>query len=199
MLRSWLLSTLYLLPGVVIGFTVHEFAHAFAADRLGDPTPRMEGRLSLNPSAHIDLMGLLTFILLGWGYARPVRIRPGHLRGRKWGEVIVSLAGPVSNLIVAAVFYALWRYVPGAVFNGFFLYGCTANITLFFLNLLPVVPLDGFSVLALFLPLRATGLVMWMKRYGIFVLLALSILNVLDWYLGTTQTFALLLFSAVMG
>lgn len=199
MLKSWLLSTLYLLPGLIIGFTVHESAHAFAADRLGDPTPRREGRLTLDPSAHIDLMGLVTFVLLGWGYARPVRIRPGNLRWRRAGEALVSLAGPVSNLVVAAVFYALLRFVPNAFLSSFFLYGCTCNVTLFFLNLLPIAPLDGFSVLKLFLPAKAMNFVFWMQRYGIYVLLVLSILNVLDWYLGLTQTFALLFFGAVMG
>ena len=199
MLRSWLLSTLFLLPGLVIGFTVHECCHALIAVKLGDHTPQQEGRLTLDPSAHIDAMGLLTFVLLGWGYARPVRVRPGNLRLRKWGEAIVSLAGPVSNLLLAVLFYALWYVLPDGLWSSFLFYGCTTNVTLFALNLLPIAPLDGFTVLKLLLPAKAMKFVFWMQRYGIYVLLVLSILNVLDMYLGVAQTFALLLFGAVMG
>ena len=185
-----------LLPGLVIGFTVHEFSHAFAADRLGDTTPGMEGRVTLNPSAHIDPWGLLLFVLLGWGYARPVRIRPGSLKGRKWGEAAVSLAGPVSNFALAAVFYTLWRLLPEGMWSSFLLSGCLCNVTLCTLNLLPVAPLDGFSVLKLFLPAKAAGFVLWMQRYGIMVLLVLSLLNVLDWYLRMSQALVVTVFRA---
>ena len=198
-LRAWLLGTLYLLPGLVIGFTVHECCHALAAVKLGDATPAREGRLTLNPSAHIDPMGLLMFVLLGWGYARPVRVRPGNLRLRKWGEAVVSLAGPFSNLLLAVLFYALWQLLPYGLWSDFLFYGCTTNVTLFALNLLPVAPLDGFTVLRLLLPVKAMNFVFWMQRYGIYVLLVLSIFNVLDMYLGVAQTFALLLFGTIMG
>ena len=94
---------------------------------LGDPTPRLEGRLTLNPTAHIDGLGLLLFALLGWGYARPVNVRIGSLRGRKWGEAAVSLAGPASNFVLAAVCYAFWKYLPDGLWSTFLLYGCSIN------------------------------------------------------------------------
>ena len=142
--RSWLLGLIYTLPALVLGFTLHEFSHAFAAVRLGDPTPRLEGRVTLNPSAHIDWVGVLLFVLLGWGYARPVHIQPGNLKGRKWGEALVALAGPLSNFLLAAACYALWDTLPAGSWSGFFYYGATVNLTLCFLNLLPVPPLDGY-------------------------------------------------------
>ena len=198
-LRSWLLGTLYLLPGLVLGFAVHEACHALAAVKLGDSTPAREGRLTLDPTAHIDLMGLITYLLLGWGYARPVRITVGSIRHGKWGEALVALAGPVSNLLLGAVFYALWRYVPQGLWSGFLLYGCYTNLTLCVLNLVPVAPLDGFTVLKLFLPLKAMKFVFWMQRYGIYVLLVLSMLNVLDIYLSVAQTALFVLLGTLLG
>ena len=191
---GWLQNLLFLLPGLVIGFTVHECCHALTAVALGDDTPRLEGRVTLNPSAHIDWLGMLLFVLLGWGYARPVRIVPGKLRGRKWGEAAVSLAGPVSNFVLAALFFALNVLLPQGIWSGFLLSGAQVNLTLCFLNLLPVPPLDGFSVLRAFLPLKWTRELLYLERYGILVLLALSFLGVLGRYLGYAQSMSLLLF-----
>ena len=196
-LRSWLLGLVYMLPALILGFTLHEFCHAAAAVRLGDPTPRWEGRLTLNPAAHIDWVGVLLFVLLGWGYAPPVRIQPGNLRGRKWGEAAVALAGPLSNFLLAALSYALWTYVPSGWWSGFFQYGATVNLTLCFLNLLPVPPLDGFAVLRAFLPLRSYRAVNFLQRYGVLILVALSLLGVLGRVLGTLQGAALRLFAQI--
>ena len=153
-LRTWLLGTLHLLPGLVLGFVVHEACHALAAVKLGDPTPAREGRLTLDPTAHIDRMGLITYLLLGWGYARPVRITVGNIRHGKWGEALVALAGPLSNLVLGAVFYAWWGFVPQGLWSGFLLSGCCSNLTLCVLNLVPVAPLDGFELLKLLMKNR---------------------------------------------
>lgn len=195
----WLQSLLYMLPGLIIGFTVHEFCHAAAADALGDNTPRLEGRLTLNPSAHIDWMGVVLFVLLGWGYARPVRIRVGNLRGRKWGEAAVSAAGPAANFVLAGLFYALCVHLPGGWWSGFLLYGCSINLTLCFLNLLPVPPLDGFSLLRLVIPLKWSRFVFFMQRYGIVLLVALSVLGLLDGYFGVTAGWAYAIFGVIFG
>ena len=180
-LRSWLLGLVYMLPALILGFTLHEFCHAAAAVRLGDPTPRWEGRLTLNPAAHIDWVGLLLFVLLGC----------------KWGEAAVALAGPLSNFLLAALSYALWTYVPSGWWSGFFQYGATVNLTLCFLNLLPVPPLDGFAVLRAFLPLRSYRAVNFLQRYGVLILVALSLLGVLGRVLGTLQGAALRLFAQI--
>lgn len=196
---GWLLGLLYMLPGLILGLTVHEYCHAATAVALGDPTPKMEGRLTLNPTAHIDGLGLLLFALLGWGYARPVNVRIGSLRGRKWGEAAVSLAGPASNFVLAAVCYAFWKYLPDGLWSTFLLYGCSINLTLCFLNLLPVPPLDGFALLRLVIPLRMSRFVFFMQRYGILILVALSFLGALDWYFGFAKGLAYLLFGLLPG
>ncbi len=196
---GWLRGLLYMLPGLIIGFTVHEYCHAAAAVALGDSTPRLEGRLTLNPAAHIDWLGLLLFVLLGWGYARPVNVRIGNLRGRKWGEAAVSLAGPSSNFVLAAVCYALWKILPDGLWTAFLFYACSINLTLCFLNLLPVPPLDGFALLRLILPLRMSKFVFFMQRYGILILVALSFLGALDWYFGIAKGLSYLLFGLLPG
>ena len=196
---GWLLGLLYMLPGLILGLTVHEYCHAATAVAMGDPTPRLEGRLTLNPTAHIDGLGLLLFALLGWGYARPVNVRIGSLRGRKWGEAAVSLAGPASNFVLAAVCYAFWKYLPDGLWSTFLLYGCSINLTLCFLNLLPVPPLDGFALLRLVIPLRMSRFVFFMQRYGILILVALSFLGALDWYFGFANGLAYLLFGLLPG
>ena len=174
--RSWLLGLIYTLPALVLGFTLHEFSHAFAAVRLGDPTPRLEGRVTLNPSAHIDWVGVLLFVLLGWGYARPVHIQPGNLKGRKWGEALVALAGPLSNFLLAAACYALWDALPAGSWSGFFYYGATVNLTLCFLNLLPVPPLDGGMALRHLADGRFTRLLNGIAGVSVLVLLAGGVL-----------------------
>lgn len=196
---AWLLGILYTLPALVVGFTVHEFCHAAVAVKLGDVTPRLEGRMTLNPSAHIDGLGLLLFVLLGWGYAKPVRIVPGNLRGRRWGEAAVALAGPVSNFVVAALFYALWSLLPAGAWSTFLYYGATVNLTLCFLNLLPVPPLDGFSVLKAFLPLRYSFTLARLQSYGLVALVLLSFIGVLGKYLGAMQSVGLMLFARLFG
>ena len=195
--RSWLLGLIYTLPALVLGFTLHEFSHAFAAVRLGDPTPRLEGRVTLNPSAHIDWVGVLLFVLLGWGYARPVHIQPGNLKGRKWGEALVALAGPLSNFLLAAACYALWDALPAGSWSGFFYYGATVNLTLCFLNLLPVPPLDGFSIVRVLIPLRSYRAVAWLQRYGILILVVLSLVGVLGRVLGAAQAASMRLFARI--
>lgn len=170
------LRILILLPGIILGLTVHEFAHGWTADRLGDPTARYAGRLTFNPLAHIDPIGLLALILAGFGWAKPVPVNPYRLRGNvRQGMVLVSLAGPAANLLLAfacALFLAggLGHLVP---------YGrqlldaaVWINIVLAVFNLLPVPPLDGAKVLAGILPGSQEWLYQ-MERYGTLILLVL--------------------------
>ncbi len=196
---EWLQNLLFLLPGLVIGFTIHEFSHAAMAVRLGDGTPRLEGRLTLNPSAHIDWVGMLLFVLLGWGYARPVHIVPGNLKGRAWGEAAVSAMGPASNFLAAATLFALFSLLPDGMWSPFLLAGSQVNLTLCFLNLLPLPPLDGFHVLRAFLPLKWARGILQLERYGVLILLALSFTGVLGRYLGFAQGISLALFFKLFG
>ena len=179
--QGWLLGILYTLPALVIGFTLHEYCHAAAAVLLGDSTPRVEGRLTLNPSAHIDWIGMLLFLLLGWGWAA------------------VSAAGPLSNFLLAMLCYVVTILLPQGVWMQFLLYGVSVNLTLCFLNLLPVPPLDGFAVLRALLGLRVGKVLDFMQKYGLILVLLLSLLGVLNSYLFLMRGLSIALFARLFG
>lgn len=168
-----LLATLLTLPGVIIALSFHEFAHAFVADRLGDPTPRNQGRLTLDPLKHMDPVGmfLLVFAHMGWG--KPVQINPNNFLkvSKEKGEALVALAGPVMNFILAfiltIIFYALILFIPGTgILKSFsainvmnvvitiVYYAIMVNIGLGVFNLIPIPPLDGSKIFLRFLPYR---------------------------------------------
>lgn len=159
-----LLSLVLSLPGVLIAITFHEFAHAFAAVKLGDETPKMQGRLSLNPLSHLDPIGIIMLIFAHIGWGKPVEINPRNFKGRistSAAEAIVSVAGPLMNFILALVFSlifaALTKFVPAL--NGIvaiiILDIIIINIGLGVFNLIPLPPLDGSKILAHFLPINA--------------------------------------------
>lgn len=165
--QNKLLSLLLTLPGVIIAITFHEFAHAFAADKLGDDTPRREGRLTLNPTAHLDPIGsvLLVFAHFGWG--KPVQINPRNFNrniSMSAGEAIVSAAGPIMNLLLAIIFtivwYAIARFAPvfligtqwGNIVSILLQMTIIVNIGLGIFNLIPLPPLDGSKILMHFAP-----------------------------------------------
>jgi Zn-dependent protease len=186
------------LATLVIALTVHEFAHAFAADRLGDDTPRLSGRLTLNPLAHLDILGSLVFVLVGFGWAKPVPINPYALRRRtSAGPMLVSAAGPFSNLLLAILAAVplklglLGSFAPsGAVLPSvsvFLSQFVILNLVLFLFNLIPLYPLDGEKVATYFLPPSWQDTADRLRPYGPFVLLALLVLgpllriNILGW------------------
>ncbi len=177
------LWALLVLPAVIVGFTVHEYAHAWTAVRLGDPTPKLEGRLTLNPLKHLDPLGTLLVFIAFIGWAKPVRWNPLYLRvPRRVGVLLVAAAGPVSNLVLAIIGVLLLKFFPflfslslGGALNlgnmlGVFV---TFNVLLFVFNLLPLPPLDGFAVLASLAPRSWEPVVLFLHRYGTLVLLAL--------------------------
>jgi Zn-dependent protease len=152
---SLILIPLLSLLGLALGITVHEFSHAWSADQLGDPTARYQGRLTLNPIAHFDPVGGLMILVssltgFGFGWGKPVPVNPMRLRfGPRVGGAITSLAGPFSNIVLATLFGAPLRVVsnlPPAVYTILVTFAST-NIALAVFNLLPLHPLDGFSVL----------------------------------------------------
>jgi len=164
------------LPALLLAIVGHEYAHGLAADALGDPTPRRMGRLTLNPLAHLDPVGILCLWLLGFGWARPVQVNPYFFRGnRSTGLLLVALAGPLANLVMAWLGLAAARVVgyslgpAGAVLLSAFV---RYNVNLAVFNLLPVPPLDGWRVVERF----ARG--QWVEaaeRYGwVFLLLLLA-------------------------
>ncbi len=139
---------------VVISLSVHEFAHALVADRLGDPTPRAQGRLTLNPLAHLDPLGTLALLFAGFGWGKPVQIDTYNLSSPRRDETIISLAGPISNFILAVLFTFLVYTIGG---QQFFLKAIFLNLALGVFNLLPLWPLDGSKILVNILPFE-TGI-----------------------------------------
>ena len=188
-----LLILLYSIPGVLVAITFHEFAHAFAADKLGDDTPRLQGRLSLNPLAHLDPIGSLMLLFVGVGWGKPVQINPNNFNRTvsiSKGEAIVSAAGPIMNFILAIVFcivyFVIYKFAGtfvdtqiGGIVLSIILSTVYINLGLGIFNLIPMPPLDGSKILKNFLPYRARA---WMESneylfYMIF--LALWIFGIL--------------------
>lgn len=153
-------ETLAFLIALVPAFTVHEFMHAFVAYRLGDSTARDLGRLTLNPLKHLDILGTLMVLLVGFGWAKPVPVNPSNLRGGRAGMAIVAAAGPLSNLTMAAAVALLWRLAGspgGSLVSTLLLVFVYLNVALLFFNLLPIPPLDGYRVVAGVLPDSLVG------------------------------------------
>ncbi len=167
---------------LVVAFTVHEFAHAWTADRLGDATPRLAGRLTLNPLVHLDLIGSVMLLLAGFGWARPVPVNPYALQRRTpAGMMIVAAAGPVSNLglaLLASVSLRLaFPLIPIEVLQSFLLDFIFLNLILFFFNLLPIFPLDGEKVLTYFLPPAGQSFLAQIRPYGPMLLVLLILVS----------------------
>ncbi len=169
---------------------IHEYAHALVATKLGDDTPRLKGRLTLNPLAHIDLFGALMLFVVGFGFAKPVPVNARRFKNPKRGMVLTALAGPAANIIMALFFMLLsntFFYVfasnPATVWSvayQFFYIAASVNASLAVFNLLPIPPLDGSKILNAFLPAKYYFKIMQYERYIVLAVMALLIFNVLD-------------------
>ena len=186
-----ILTKLLTLPGIIIGLSFHEFAHAWVSDRLGDPTPRRDGRVTINPLAHIDWIGFACLLLVGFGWGRPVVIDPRYYKNRRRDEFLVAIAGVTMNLIIAIVLSIPARLMmkhyassaPSDIMYNIYLmifYAISINVVLMVFNLLPVPPLDGWNIVTQLFKLDKYD--WWYKvyQYGTYILLALIILNVTD-------------------
>lgn len=184
------------LPGVIIAMTFHEFAHAWVADKLGDTTPRAQGRLTLNPLSHIDPFGIILLLFANIGWGKPVQINPRNFNSNKsieTCEALVSLAGPLINLILAFIFmiiyYALfWFTECSEIILLIVFYAITVNIGLGVFNLLPIPPLDGSKIFAKFLPYNAKAWIDRNMQYIYIFFLILWITNVLSWIVSPVIT-----------
>ena len=174
------------LLAVLLAITLHELAHGYVAYCLGDNTAKAAGRLTLNPLAHLDPIGALMMLIAGFGWAKPVPVNPFFFKGnRTTGMMLVSLAGPLVNLIVAYIAYAV--YVAGQGFytvpflNQFLNYCIILNVFLAVFNLIPIPPWDGSKILAGFLPKQtAFKFLTTMERYGFVILMVLILFNITD-------------------
>ncbi len=161
--------------GLIISVTIHEFAHAFTADKLGDPTPKYQGRVTLDPRAHLDPMGTLAILIIGFGWGKAVQFDPFNLKNPKKDTALIALAGPASNIILAT----LISVVIGALnISGILLSVLVTiifiNVMLAIFNLVPIYPLDGSKIAQALLPKQlALEYELFMRRYGNLVLIGL--------------------------
>lgn len=197
-ISTYLISLLLALPIVLLSLSLHETAHGFVAWRLGDPTARNLGRLTLNPIKHLDPLGFLCMLLAGFGWANPVPINSRYFKKPRRDIALCSLAGPLSNLLLAFVFLLLLRFVgygwlarivPTSQFTWnviyfcilFLYYGVQMNVTLAVFNLLPIPPLDGSRILFSLLPPRVYFKIAPYERHITLVVMALLLLGPLSW------------------
>lgn|SRR5690554_494243 len=190
---SYLPQLILAAPLILFSLAMHEFAHGLTSVRLGDPTPEKQGRLTLNPLAHLDPLGTLMIILtmlggIGFGWARPVQIDPSHYKNPERGAVLVALAGPFTNFVLAVFFGLPLRLLrmgffsqPGAGGIGmlvlqFFSTGVLLNLSLGCFNLLPVPPLDGSRILRFFLRGNALRIYKQFESYGFLILFAVLLI-----------------------
>lgn len=159
---------------LLLALPVHEFAHAFMAVQLGDPTPLRQGRYTLNPLRHLDPIGALLILLVGFGWAKPVQWNPRNIDiDPKLGSILVSVAGPLSNLALAILSLFLWRWLgAGGLIASMLFFFAQINVLLFVFNLLPIPPLDGSHVLFALLPDSARQMQRFLMQYGMLILFA---------------------------
>ena len=192
------------LPGIVIAMVVHEYAHARVADALGDYTPRMQGRLTLNPAAHVDPIGLAMLFIVHFGWAKPVQINPMNFSNPRRDDILVSLAGPASNLItsfIALIILVLlakfdFPFSEGAlvVFNLIIVY----NINFAIFNMLPIPPLDGSHILRNLLPYEMARAYAQLERYSFIFLIIIIATPVLSYVFIPLQRLIFGLFQGIV-
>jgi len=182
-----LIEIIMIVPISLIAIIGHELAHAWVSTKLGDPTPRYEGRLTLNPLAHLDLVGTLLMIFTGFGWAKPVGVNPMYYKDKKKGMALVAVAGPLANfamafigILLAVIFDKTGLGVACTVALLF----ATRNLGLMVFNLIPIPPLDGSKILGMFLPNRIYYNVLQYERYAIIIIMVLSVTGVFSTVIG---------------
>ncbi|MDD4780370.1 MAG: site-2 protease family protein [Tissierellia bacterium] len=183
-------SKLLMLPGILLAISIHEFSHGYAAVKLGDNTPMLQGRLTLNPLKHIDPIGFLCLLFIGFGWAKPVMINSRNFKNPRRDDFIVSLAGPLSNFLMAFIFVGLMKvvitFMPNSLLKGVvldvFRGTVSINLVLMIFNLLPIPPLDGHHILG-----SIGGRTVWnfyhkyydYLRFGLLLLIIFNVIGVI--------------------
>jgi len=177
-----------LIPPILLALTFHEYMHGWAAYKMGDPTAKMAGRLTMNPIAHLDPIGTLMLFLVHFGWARPVPVDPRYFRNPKRDMLIVAAAGPLANMFLALLSGLLVRLFQSGYFNflplgvlqpvyTMVILSLQINLALAIFNLLPIPPLDGSKILMGLIPPRYEAHLNWLERYGSFILMAVIIIG----------------------
>ena len=202
---GFLIRAIVSLPGIIIAMVVHEWAHARVAYALGDYTPKIDGRLTLNPAAHVDLFGLLMLFLVHFGWAKPVRINANNFANPRRDDILVSLAGPMSNLLTA--FLTLIVLIV-LVKLGIQMSEGTASVLQFIMiininfaifNMLPIPPLDGSHILRNLLPYELAYRFIQLERYSFIILIIFLMTPILSYVFVPLQRLILGIFQAIVG
>lgn len=195
--KTYFLNMLLSLPGIVIGLSFHEFAHAWTSDKLGDPTSRSQGRVTINPAAHFDPFGFLALVFCGFGWGIPVQIDNRYYKHPRRDELLVSVAGVAMNLLVAVVLsYAAHFYLkysgysqmdtttlPGIIMT-IIIQAILINITLLAFNIIPLPPLDGFGIITEIFDLRQYKWYYDFYSKGNIILIILLIVGAVNWIIS---------------
>ena len=208
---SYILQKIIMIPIVLVALTFHELSHGLVSAKLGDPTPRMTGRLTINPLAHLDPIGALLMVLTGFGWAKPVQINPRYYKNPKRGMAITAAAGPLSNLAMAFIAMLIYTVIviigcktgqfyyenasvyymadarPDVLVQIMNILSLFANVNLCFMvfNIIPIPPLDGSRILGLFLSDEAYFKLQQYERYSFMLIIILSFGGVFSRFIGT--------------
>ncbi len=193
-----IMTKILTLPGIILGLSLHEFAHAWMSNKLGDPTPKRQGRLTINPLAHIDWIGFLALLLVGFGWGKPVMIDPSYYKNRRTGEFLTGIAGVTMNLIIAVLLSFPTKALISAYYSSgspllenvlyIFYYAVMINVVLMIFNLIPVPPLDGWGIVTQIFNLQKYSWWYRVYQYGQWILLILIFANITDMILGPAVT-----------
>ena len=190
--KEWIMRQILILPGIVIGLTFHEFAHAVVAYKLGDDTPKVQGRVSLSLLDHVDPIGFVALIFAGFGWGKPVEINPYNFKNRRRDELFVSFVGVVMNFLLAILFAFILKFYisssgawPGMhnmseIISKAIFYVIYINLVLMVFNLLPIPPLDGFNIVTELFDLRKYDWWHIVYNNGFVILMALIFFNFTD-------------------
>ncbi|MGB9976228.1 site-2 protease family protein [Thermovenabulum sp.] len=188
------------IPALLIAITIHEYSHAITSQMFGDPTPRWSGRLTLNPFAHLDPIGLLMLWIFRFGWAKPVPVNPFYYKNRKLGLTAVAFAGPLSNFLLAFIsFFILKLGITEGILESFLYVLFSYNLILSVFNLIPIPPLDGSKILMGIMPGANNEFFYKLEQFGPFILILLVYFNVIDFILNPLISFVYKILSAMVG
>ncbi len=171
--ENFLVQFLVIAPALIISVTIHEFMHGYVSDKLGDPTPRNAGRLTLNPIKHLDPVGTIMIFIVRFGWGKPMPINPNYYKNPRMGMMYSALAGPLSNFVVAIIvgyYVRITGLEPTTIINTSIIYIAIISVFLGVFNLIPIPPLDGSKVLAAFLPKSLLKTYNSLESYGILII-----------------------------